>query len=140
MLPGASHNQWGSFLTQVPKADLEGGVEVGKMSHEALGFLDGTLRGSQKRWTTVDKKRLAIVSTFRRLENLWVGVHIYTDHRNSAYIFEPEAYVSSVPRTAAQRLENRKMVLAQYDYTLVHISGERNCWRIPRFGRSTFRQ
>ena len=33
-----------------------------------------------------------------------------------------------MPRTAAQRLENSKMVLAQYDYTIMHISGEYNCW------------
>ena len=55
-------------------------------------------------------------------------VHIYTDHRNLAYIFEPEACVSSVPKTTAQRLKNWKMVLTQYDYTIMHVSGERNCW------------
>ena len=33
-----------------------------------------------------------------------------------------------MPKTAAQRLENWKMILAQYDYTIMHISGERNCW------------
>ena len=45
-----------------------------------------------------------------------------------AYIFEPEACVSSVTKTAAQRLENWKIVLEQYDYTIMYISGERNCW------------
>ena len=34
------------------------------------------------------------------------GVRMYTDHRNLAYIFELEACVSSVRKTAAQRLEN----------------------------------
>ena len=52
----------------------------------------------------------------------------YIDHRNLAYIFEPEACVSSVPKTAEQRYKNWKMVLARYDYTIMHISGERNCW------------
>ena len=56
-----------------------------------------------------------------------IGMHIYTDHRSLAYIFKAEAFVSSVPKTAAQRLESWKMVLAQYDYTNMHISGERNC-------------
>ena len=55
-------------------------------------------------------------------------MRINTDHRNLAYIFEPEACVSLVPKTAAQRLENWKMVLAQYDYAMMHISGERSCW------------
>ena len=55
-------------------------------------------------------------------------MRICTDHRNLAYILEPEACVSSVLKTATQRRENWKMVLAQYDYTIVHISGERSCW------------
>ena len=77
----------------------------------------------------MDKEGLAIVSTFSRLEYLlWGGVFIYADHRNLAYIFEPEACVLSVSGTAAQRFEDWKMVLAQYDYTIMHISGERNFW------------
>ena len=31
-------------------------------------------------------------------------------------------------KITAQRLENRKVVLAQYNYTIMHIPGERNCW------------
>ena len=55
-------------------------------------------------------------------------MRIYTDHCNLAYIFKPEASVSSVPKTTAQRLENWKMVLAQYDYMIMHTSDERICW------------
>jgi len=44
-----------------------------------------------------------------------------------AYVFNPEACVSSVPKTTAQRLDNWKAVLGQYDYTIQHIEGERNC-------------
>ena len=73
------------------------------MSHEALGFLSGTFRGSQQRWVTVDTEGLAIVSTNRHLEYLFRGgVRIYTAHGNLAYIFEPETCVLSVPKTAAQ--------------------------------------
>ena len=64
MFPDASDNHWGSFLTQVPKAKLEGGIEVEKMSHEPLGFLSGTFRGSQQRWAAVEKEGFAIVRTF----------------------------------------------------------------------------
>ena len=45
----ASDNHWWSFLMQAPKAELEGGVEVEKMSHEPLGFQSGTFRGLQQR-------------------------------------------------------------------------------------------
>ena len=102
MIPDASNNHRRSFLTQVPTAKLEDGVEVEKSSHDPLGFMSGTFRGSQQRWATVDKEGFAIVSTFRRFEYLlWGGVRILTDHRNLAYIFEPEACVSSMPKTAA---------------------------------------
>ena len=103
MFPDASDNHWGSFLTQVRTAEFEGGVEVEKMSHEPLEFLRGT----------VDKEVFAIVSTFPLLEYLlWGGVR-YTNHRNLAYIFKPEACVSSVPKTVAKRLENWKIGLAR---------------------------
>lgn len=79
---------------------MDDAIEVEDMSHEPLGFLSGYFRGSQLRWATVDKEGYAIISTFRRLEYLlWSGVHIHTDHRNLAYIFDPEACVSSVPKT-----------------------------------------
>ena len=77
MFPDASDDHWGSFLTQVPTAELEGGVEVEKMTIEPLGFLSGTFRGSQQRLATVDKEGFAIVSTFQRLKYLlWGGVCI----------------------------------------------------------------
>ena len=70
-----------------------------------------------------------MVSTFRRLEYvLWIGVHIYTDHRNLAYIFDPEACVSSVAKTTAQRSDQWKEVLQKYDYPIMHIGGDRKCW------------
>ena len=63
---------------------------------------------------------------------IFVGrVGVYTDHRNLTCISEPEAYISSVPKTAAQRLESWKIVLAQYDYRIMYISGEYNCWADP---------
>ena len=107
MFRDASDNHWRSFLTQVPTAELEDGVEVEKISSEPLGFLSGTFCDSQQRWATVDKDGFTIVSTFRSLEYfLWGEVRIYTHHRNLAYIFGPEACISPVPKTATQRLEN----------------------------------
>ena len=49
VLPDASGNHWGSFFSQIPTAELEGGVEVEKIIHDPLGFLSGNFRGSQQR-------------------------------------------------------------------------------------------
>lgn len=90
MLPDASDEHWGSFLTQVPQSELDDGVAVQDMSHEPLGLLSGTFRGSQLRWATIDKEGFAIISTFRRLEYLlWGGVNIHTDHRNFGIRLQP---------------------------------------------------
>ena len=59
---------------------------------------------------------------------MWNGIHIFTDHRNLAYIFDPEAYVTSVSKALAQRLEGWKGVLRQYRYTICHIPGDRYSW------------
>ena len=99
------------------------------MTHEPLAFLSGTFKGSQMRWATIDKEGFAIVSTFRRLEHfLWNGVHVFTGHRNLAYIFDPEACETSVSKALAQRLEGWKGVLGQYRYTICHTPGDRNAW------------
>ena len=77
------------------------------MSHEPLGFLSRTFHGSQQREATGEMEGFTIVSTFRGLEYLlWGGVRVYNYYRNLAYIFEPEACVSLVPKNAAQRLES----------------------------------
>ena len=54
MFPDASDNHWGSFLTQVPNAELEDGVEAERTSHGPLGFLSGPFvtRGSDGRLCT----------------------------------------------------------------------------------------
>ena len=107
MFPDASDFHRGSFFTQVPEEEFRSGVALENMSHEPLAFLSGSFKGSQLRWATVDKEGFAIVNTFRRLEYLLSGgVHIFTDHRNLTYIFNPEACVTSATKAMAQRLEN----------------------------------
>ena len=83
----------------------------------ASGFSEWNLQGSYQRWATVDQG-FAIVTTLKRLDySLWNGVHIYTDNSNLAYIFDPEACVSSVAKTTTPRLDQWKAVLGQYCYT-----------------------
>ena len=61
MFPDASDEHWGRYLTQVPQEELDRGVSVEDMTHEPLGFLSGTFKGSQQRWATVDKEGFAVV-------------------------------------------------------------------------------
>ena len=129
MFPDASECHRGSFVTQVPGEEMGQNVPAEDMTREPLAFPVGTFKGSQMSWATIDKEGFAIVGTFRRLEHfLWNGVHIFTYHRNLAYIFDPEACVTSVSKALAQRLEGWKGVLGQHGYTICHSPGDRTAW------------
>lgn len=105
MSPNSSDLHLGRFVTLVSRAELENEVAVEDMSHGPLGFLNGTFRGAQLQWAKVNKKGYAIVNTFRRLEYFSLSGVIFTDLRNLAYISDPEACMTTLAKTAAQRLE-----------------------------------
>ena len=88
----ASEHFWGSMLTQVPKADAESGRPVAEWAHEPLGFLSGAFRGSSRNWAIPCKEGFAIRESCARISHFLVregGFHIFTDHRNLRYIFNP---------------------------------------------------
>ena len=70
------------------------------MSHEPLTFLNGTFSDSQQRWTTVDKKGFATVSTFRRLEYLFCGEECTSTLTTATWL------TSSNPRRAVRRRQS----------------------------------
>lgn len=88
VFPDASHAQWGSLLTQVPRSECHGGIPVESMCHQPLDFLSDKFNGSQISWGSVDEKAFAIISTFRCLDYLgWNhGVRLLTDCRNLACV------------------------------------------------------
>ena len=47
MFPDASECHWGSFVTQVPDAEMDQNLPVEDMTHEPLAFLSGTFKGSR---------------------------------------------------------------------------------------------
>ena len=113
---------------QVPKEEFDRGVSFEDMTHEPFGFLSGTFKGSQRRWLTIDNEVFALVSTLKRLEDrLWNVVHICIGHKNVAFRFYSKAFVLSVARMTAQRLDQRNAILGQYVYIIVHNAGNRNC-------------
>ncbi|POM71351.1 CRN2-like protein [Phytophthora palmivora] len=86
----ASDEHWGSVVTQVPASDL--GLPLEKQRHHPLAFLSGSFTGASRRWAIIDKEAFAILATCKRLSYLLLrprGFHIYTDHRNLQYIFNP---------------------------------------------------
>jgi hypothetical protein len=128
----ASDMCWGAVLTQVPPGwSLKCGVPVGEWPHEPLAFLSGSFSGSKLVWSTVDKEGFAIISSCSRLEHLLqreLGFHIWTDHRNLTYIFDPAGRPEGTSRATCSRLDRWGILLRDFSYIIQHVSGEVNVW------------
>ena len=125
----ASEAHWGAVITQVSPCQLEHALE--DQDHEPLMFLSGTFTGAASRWAIVEKEAYAIVETLVRADYLLhpaAGFHLFTDHRNLKFIFNPSAVVASVPKYTAQTLERWALLLMGYTYVIHDIPGEDNVW------------
>ncbi|KAE9260888.1 hypothetical protein PR003_g34164, partial [Phytophthora rubi] len=86
----ASQDYWGAVVTQIDPSELQ--LPLEKQNHRPLAFLSGRFAGASSRWATIEKEAFAIVESTRRLEYLLLrprGFHLYTDHRNLVYMFDP---------------------------------------------------
>jgi len=125
----ASQDHWGAVVTQVCPGELSKPRE--DQEHEPLAFLSGSFKDASSRWPIVEKEAFAIVETCKRMEYLLLrerGFHLFTDHRNLQYIFDPHSVVGNVARYQADKLQRWSMVLRMFRYEIEFISGEENVW------------
>ena len=75
----------------------------------------------------MDKVGFATVSMFKRLPYLlWGEVAIQCDNRNLEYLFGANGAPTS--KVVAQRSQGWRVFLGHFQYTIVHIPGNDNCW------------
>ncbi|GMF43963.1 unnamed protein product [Phytophthora fragariaefolia] len=120
---------WSAVCTQVEESELEKPFD--KQNHRPLAFLSGRFTGAQLRWPTIEKEAYAIVESVKRLEYLLLrpgGFHLFTDHRNLVYIFNPSATDGSMQRYQADKLQRWAMAMTSYRYVIEHIRGDDNAW------------
>jgi hypothetical protein len=125
----ASQDHWRAVITQVKPGELSKPME--DQDHEPLAFLSGSFKGSSSRWPIVEKEAFAIVETCKRMEYLLLrekGFHLFTDHRNLKYIFDPKSVNGNIARYQADKLQRWSMVLQMFRYQIEHIPGESNVW------------
>ncbi|KAE8982236.1 hypothetical protein PR001_g23792 [Phytophthora rubi] len=125
----ASQDFWSAVCTQDEESELEKPFD--KQNHRPLAFLSGRFTGAQLRWPTIEKEAYAIVESVKRLEYLLLrpgGFHLFTDHRNLAYIFNPSATDGSMQRYQADKLQRWAMAMTSYRYVIEHIRGDDNAW------------
>lgn len=53
---------------------------------------------------------------------------IFSEHRNSAYIFHLEVLVAEVLNTTPPRLWHWSIYLVQFRYEIIYIPGDQKCW------------
>jgi RNase H-like domain found in reverse transcriptase len=100
----SSETHWSGVLTQVPKDQLYQPLE--EQQHEPLGFLSGSFGGPSKSWSIVENEAYAVVAAMIRFERIVFGrqIHIYTDHANLVYIFDPYGQNPGIARHTASKL------------------------------------
>ncbi|GMF18554.1 unnamed protein product [Phytophthora fragariaefolia] len=125
----ASQDSWGAICTQVNESDLS--KPLSEQEHRPLAFLSGRFTGAQLRWPTIEKEAYAIVKSAKRLEYLLLrpgGFHLFTDHRNLVYMFNPFASDSGMQRYQADKLQRWSMTMTTYRYVIEHVRGSDNVW------------
>jgi hypothetical protein len=125
----ASQDYWGAIVTQVEVGELTKSLK--DQVHQPLAFLSGSFKGAATRWPIVEKEAYAIVETCKRLEYLLLherGFHLFTDHRNLQYIFNPTSVNGTVAKYQADKLQRWSMVLQMFRYKIEHVPGEDNVW------------
>lgn len=125
----ASDTHWGGVLTQVPHPDLD--IRFENQRHEPLSFISGSFKGSSSRWSTAEKEAFAIVECISRLDYIVLrpeGFFLFTDHKNLVFIFDPVSVNARIQKHVANKIERWALLLSSFRYTIVHITGEDNCW------------
>ncbi len=132
----ASNRHWGVVVTQIPSADR--GRPIEDQAHQPLMFLSGTFTGAAERWAIIEKEAFALVESVKRTDYMLHrprGFHLFTDHKNLRYIFNPDSVISKVPKYTADKLQRWSMLLIGYNYMIVHMFGPICCHAGERASR-----
>jgi len=124
----ASEGYWAAILTQIPEDQV--GILVEDQNHEPLGFLSGAFTKHSSHWSIVEKEAYAVVFSMEQFHYMTASgtVHIFTDHANLTYIFDPYGRNPGINRQVANKLLRWALKLCGHRYVIEFISGESNVW------------
>ncbi|PXF42858.1 Enzymatic polyprotein [Gracilariopsis chorda] len=123
----ASEKYWSGVVTHVHRLELH--KEITQQAHLPLTFVGQAISSSQQRLSTPEKEAYAIYQVFRKLDYFFLGenpVHVYTDHRNLMFAFNPHAFEPTLGRHVITKVQRWALSLSQFDYTIEHILGKLN--------------
>lgn len=123
----ASELFWSGVITQCRKGDLDKDTE--NQRHEPLAFLGSVFSKTEQRWTTFEKEAFAIFQSFKKMDYLLLveeNTHVFTDHRNLLFVYNPEALEPALGRHVVTKVQRWALYLSRFSYTIEHIVGTRN--------------
>lgn len=123
----ASDKRWAAVVTQTNARELE--KPTMEQCHEPLAFLGAQFNSAQLRWSTFEKEGFAIYETFRKMDYLLAGehnTHVFTDHRNLMFVFNPAAFCPSVGHHVVNKVIRWALYLSQFIYRIEHVPGDTN--------------
>lgn len=122
----ASERGWGLIVSQIAERDRT--LPIAQHHHRLVACLSGTFVGSQRNWSIIEKEAYPIVHACDRLSYLLhrpSGFHLFCDHRNLIYVFNP---TKETKKHVKGKLLRWAMKLAQHRYVIEHVSGIENVW------------
>ncbi|KAE9030308.1 hypothetical protein PF011_g666 [Phytophthora fragariae] len=125
----ASQDYWGAVVTQIDPSELQ--VTLEKQNHRPLVSLSGRFAGASSRWDTIETEAFAIVESTSRLEYLLLRpreFHLYIDHRNLVYMFDPYGSDGTMAKYRADKSQRWALSLMSFKYVIEHVPGEVNAW------------
>ena len=123
----ASETHWAAVVTQCDQGELQKPVE--EQRYEPLAFLSSSFKDSELHWSTFEKEGFAIYQTFQKLDYLLLGqksAHLYTDHRNLLFVFNPLGMEPAIGRHIVNKVQRWALYLSRFHYTIEHVAGEKN--------------
>ena len=117
------------IVTQVSSSDLL--KPITEQLHQPLAFYSRAFQGAMSRWSIPEKEAFPIIDAISRFDYLLIGekpFHIFTDHRNLVFIFDPSASSIPLKQHTIDKLHRWSLKLSSLYFTIEHIPGERNVW------------
>ena len=123
----ASNEFWAAVIAQCPVENLK--LPLTQQQHEPIAFLGSQFKGAQYHWSTFEKEAFAIYQVFKRLDYLLLvsrKTHVFTDHRNLLFVFNPLAVEPFLGRHVVSKVQRWALYLSQFQYKIEHIAGKNN--------------
>ena len=96
------------------------------MSAPTVSHASRILRPAERNYSQLHREALAVILGVTKFKQYLLGRHftLMTDHKPLVSLFDPK---QSVPQLRSARDKRWALLLAAYDYDIMHIPGKENC-------------